>query len=94
MLYHNNCSKEQERDDKKMSVTKLKLNLNELKAERIRRGLSQEKLAEKLGQRANWVCRRESGITEITIPEFYQIAQAMGCTKAETNTLLRKITGE
>lgn len=77
-----------------MSVAKLKLNLNELKAERIRRGLSQEKLAEKLGQRANWVCRRESGVTDITIPEFYQIAQAMGCTKAETNTLLRKMTGE
>ena len=77
-----------------MNATEFKLNLNELKAERIRKGLSQEKLAEKLGQRANWVCRRENGIVDITIPEFYQITQAMGCTKAETNTLLRKITGE
>ena len=77
-----------------MSVAKLKLNLNELKAERIRKGLSQEKLAEKLGQRANWVCRRENGIVDITIPEFYQITQAMGCTKSETNSLLRKMTGK
>lgn len=77
-----------------MNATEFKLNLNELKAERIRKGLSQERLAEKLGQRASWVCRRESGIVDITIPEFYQIAQAMGCTKSETNSLLRKITGE
>ena len=77
-----------------MSVAKLKLNLNELKAERIRKGLSQEKLAEKLGQRANWVCRRENGIVDITIPEFYQITQAMGCTKSETDSLLRKMTGK
>lgn len=77
-----------------MNATEFNLNLNELKAERARRGLSQEKLAEKLGQRASWICRRESGVTDITIPEFYQIAQAMGCTKSETNSLLRKITGE
>lgn len=77
-----------------MNATEFKLNLNELKAERARRGLSQEKLAEKLGQRASWICRRESGVTDITIPEFYQIAQAMGCTKSEANSLLRKITGE
>ena len=54
-----------------MNATEFKLNLNELKAERIRKGLSQEKLA-----------------------EFYQIAQAMGCTKTETNSLLKKMTGE
>lgn len=77
-----------------MNATEFRLNLNELKAERIRKGLSQEKLAEKLGQRASWVCRRESGVVDITIPEFYQIAQAMGCTKTETNSLLKKMTGE
>ena len=46
------------------------LNLNELKAERIRRGYSAEGLARKMGHQKDWLHRRENGQTALGAYDF------------------------
>ena len=76
-----------------MIATDVRINLNELKAERIRKGLSQKELANRLGVGSAWVYMRESGRREITLNELVRMAQAMGCTKEETKTLALNVLG-
>ena len=76
-----------------MIATDVRINLNELKAERIRKGLSQKELANRLGVGSAWVYMRESGRREITLNELVRMAQAMGCTREETKTLALNVLG-
>ena len=76
-----------------MVATDVRINLNELKAERIRKGLSQKELANRLGVGSAWVYMRESGRREITLNELVRMAQAMGCTKEETKALALNVLG-
>lgn len=77
-----------------MAVADVQINLNELKAERIRKGLSQKELANRLGVGSAWVYMRESGRREITLNELVHMAQAMGCTKEETKILALNVLGD
>lgn len=77
-----------------MAVADVQINLNELKAERIRKGISQKELANRLGVGSAWVYMRESGRREITLNELVRMAQVMGCTKEETKTLALNVLGD
>lgn len=77
-----------------MIAADVRINLNELKAERIRKGISQKELANRLGVGSAWVYMRESGRREITLNELVRMAQAMGCTKEETKTLALNVLGD
>lgn len=77
-----------------MIAMDVQINLNELKAERVRKGLSRKDLADKLGVGSAWVYMRESGRREITLNELVRMAQAMGCTKEETKRLALNVLGD
>lgn len=68
------------------------LNLNELKAERIRRGYSAEGLAQKMGHQKDWIYRRENGQAVLGAYEFIEICHAMGCTEDETFSLFARLS--
>ena len=68
------------------------LNLNELKAERIRRGYSAEGLAQKMGHQKDWIHRRENGQTALGAYEFIKICDAMGCTEDEMFSLFTRLS--
>jgi len=57
-----------------------KIDLKRLKAERIAKGISQEKLAEFMGVSKSTISKWESGASKLGINEFIKIVNYLGFT--------------
>ena len=62
-------------DKKKKGGNKVYFNLLELKAQRVRKGKTQEDVANVIGVKANTYARKESGYIKMPVEEFGKIGK-------------------